>query len=234
MRCKGGSFLFTRCHGDLAAVSGHDSFGNEKPEVEPGLLVLALDRILILTARHRVENGGDGVGGNSALGMNGKDYFATRAFRRNVNRKGPRSVQDRIADQVRQNLPDAGAVPIPFKVAGRFDRDSPVGVRCLGFLCGLLDSGSYIHRSGRNRQVLEETDADGINQVGNEPVDEGGAGFDLGHQAGLLVVKLASRYQRLGRVVYYRERIAEIVNKRPDEQASGTSEFLGETAKGFS
>src|ERR1022692_1689947 len=91
MRSKGGSFLFTRCHGDLAPVGGHDSFGNEKPEVEPGLL--ALDRILILTARHRVENGGDGVGGNSVLGMNGKDYFATRAFRRNVNRKGPRTVQ---------------------------------------------------------------------------------------------------------------------------------------------
>src|ERR1017187_1136719 len=98
MRCKGGSFLFTRCHGDLAAVGGHDSFGNEKPEVEPGLL--ALDRILILTARHRVENAGDGVGGNSALGMNGKDYFATRAFRRPGHGKGPRAVEDRVADQV--------------------------------------------------------------------------------------------------------------------------------------
>ena len=99
MRCKSGSFLFTRCHGDLAAVGGHDSFGNEKSEEEPG--ILALDRILILTARHRVENGGDRVGGNSTLDMDGKDYFVTRAFRRNVNRRGLQSVQDRVADQVR-------------------------------------------------------------------------------------------------------------------------------------
>src|SRR5208283_5001092 len=98
MRCKGGSFLFTRRHGDLAAVGGHDSFGNEKPEVKPGLL--ALDRIRILPEWQRVKNSGDGFGRNSAFSMNGKDYFVTRAFRRNVNRRGPRSVQDRVADQV--------------------------------------------------------------------------------------------------------------------------------------
>ena len=93
MRFKGGSFLFTRCHSDLATVGGHDSFGNEKPKVEPGLL--ALDLILILPAWQRVKNGGDNIGGNSAFIMNGQDHFLTRPFRRNVNRRGLQSVQDR-------------------------------------------------------------------------------------------------------------------------------------------
>src|SRR5450755_2491175 len=37
----------------------------------------------------------------------------------------------------------------------------------------------------------------------------------------------------MGRVVYCRERITEIVNKSPDEQASGMSKFLGKTGKRF-
>src|ERR1022692_3115681 len=98
MRSKGGSFLFTRCHGDLAAVGGHDSFGNEKPEVERG--ILALDPILILPAWQRVKNSGDSIGGNSAFIVNVQDYFPTRAFRRNGNRRGLQRVQDGVADQV--------------------------------------------------------------------------------------------------------------------------------------
>ena len=53
MRCKGCSFLFTRCHTELAAVGGHDFLGNEKPEAEAGRLALVL--ILILPACQRVK-----------------------------------------------------------------------------------------------------------------------------------------------------------------------------------
>src|ERR1035437_619754 len=98
MHSKGGSFLFTRCHGDLAAVGGHDSFGNEKPEVERGLL--ALDPILILPPWQRVKNRGDSIGGNSAFIMNGQDSFLPRPFRRDVDGRGLQSAQDRVADQV--------------------------------------------------------------------------------------------------------------------------------------
>src|ERR1039457_1142752 len=98
MNRKRCSFFFTRCHRDLAAVGGHDFFGNEKPEVEPGLLTL--DLILLLPPWQRVENSGDSIGGNSAFIMNGQDYFPTLAFRRNGNRRGLQSVQDRVAEQV--------------------------------------------------------------------------------------------------------------------------------------
>src|ERR1039458_10457376 len=91
MRRKGGSFLFSRCHSDLAAVGGDDCFGNEQPEVERG--ILASDPILILPAWQRVKDSGDSLGANSAFIMNAQDYFRARAFRPNGNRRGLQRVQ---------------------------------------------------------------------------------------------------------------------------------------------
>jgi hypothetical protein len=55
-----------------------------------------------------------------------------------------------------------------------------------------LDGGLFIRRRG-NRRILVEEGADGLNQLGNKPVDEGGAGFDPGHQLDLLAVKVGRR-----------------------------------------